>query len=86
VGSEHRKALRRQIRHPALMLRPDGSVVGPCTVLDVSAGGARLKMVSASEAPSDVTLVLSRFNTPIQRRCAVVWRTEEQVGVRFVRD
>jgi hypothetical protein len=86
VGSEHRKAQRRQISHPALILRPDGSAVGTCTLLDVSASGARLKMESVPGVPAEVTLVLSRFYAPIQRKCLVVWRKDHQLGVRFVRE
>lgn len=84
MGAEHRKAVRRRVSQPGLMIHQDGSIIGECTMVDVSAGGARLKFDRAIEAPSDFVLVLSTVNAPMRRQCAVAWRDTKNLGVRFV--
>ena len=39
MGAELRKSTRRQVSQAALMIRHDGSIIGQCKMLDVSAGG-----------------------------------------------
>jgi hypothetical protein len=83
MGAEHRKAARRRVRQPALMVRQDGSVIGPCLLLDISAGGARLKIDGDFTAPPEFTLLLSQFNSAMRRQCTIAWEREKQLGVRF---
>lgn len=83
MGAEHRKFVRRQVCQTALMVRQDGSIIGECTMLDVSAGGARLKLDPAIDAPSEFVLVLSKMNTQMRRRCTTTWRDTKFLGVRF---
>ena len=66
------------------MLREDGSIIGPCTMLDVSATGARLKMPAETDAPSEFILLLYKVNAAMRRRCAVTWHDEKTMGVRFL--
>jgi hypothetical protein len=84
MGAELRKATRRQVAQQALMLREDGSIIGPCTMLDVSATGARLKMPTESAAPTEFILLLSKVNAAMRRRCAVAWQDKKIMGVRFL--
>jgi len=83
MGAEHRKSVRRQISQTALMVREDGSIIGECTMLDISAGGARLKLDASLDAPSEFVLVLSKVNTQMRRRCTTTWRDAKFLGVRF---
>ena len=83
MGAELRKATRRRVRQPALMVRDDGSIIGPCTLLDISAGGAKLKLCGDFAAPAEFTLRLSKFNNSMRRQCTVAWAHEKHVGVRF---
>jgi hypothetical protein len=54
----------------------------PCTIADVSAGDARLSFRSARDAPDCFGLHLSPTSqTP--KRCRVVWRARDAVGVVF---
>ena len=85
MGAELRKAARRRVSQQALMLREDGSIIGTCTMLDVSAGGARLKVAAETVAPSEFTLLLSKVNASMRRRCTVAWQDNKQnIGVRFL--
>ena len=54
----------------------------PCTISDVSAGGARLCFRSARDAPERFGLYLSQTSqTP--KHCRIVWRTRDAIGVEF---
>lgn len=55
-------------------------------MLDVSAGGARLKLAGEIALPEEFTLLLSKFDNSVRRRCAFIWQEKDQVGVRFFPD
>ena len=84
MGAEHRKFARRRVEQLVLMMSDEGSIIGPCTMLDVSAGGARLKLGTDLAVPQNFTLLLSKIDGRLKRHCVVAWRKEKQVGVRFV--
>jgi hypothetical protein len=84
MGAELRKATRRNVALQTLMLRDDGTIIGPCTMLDVSASGARLKLPAEVAAPSEFVLLLSKVNAAMRRRCAVAWHDKQMIGVRFL--
>jgi PilZ domain len=83
MTAERRMSVRRNVHHPGLMVGIDKSIIGPCTVCNVSATGARLKLEMSEGVPDEFELLLSR-NAPLHRRCKVVWRSESNIGVRFV--
>jgi hypothetical protein len=83
MGKELRKTPRRFVSQPALMIREDGSIIGQCMLLDISAGGARLKLAGDVSAPAEFTLLLSKFNSAMRRQCKIAWERENQIGVRF---
>jgi len=84
VGAELRRATRRKVQQPVLMVREDGSIIGECMMLDVSSSGARLRLNENMQAPSEFTLLLSRFNSAMRRRCTIAWRDEQSLGIRFL--
>lgn len=55
-------------------------------MLDVSAGGARLKLKAEIDVPTEFILLLSKFDGSMRRRCAIAWQTEAQIGIRFLSD
>lgn len=85
MGAEQRRTQRRQVSQPALMVHGNGTIIGSCMVRDVSAGGARLKFPAEIVVPDEFTLLLSRFDASMSRRCHTAWRTDTQVGVRFLK-
>jgi hypothetical protein len=80
---EKRMAIRRNFRQRALILRLDNSVVDDCAVTDVSATGAQLRLTAQDDLPDEFHLVLAKGGK-VHRRCAVVWRSKNRIGVRFV--
>jgi len=72
----HRVCLEALIR-PLVMNRPT-----PCTVLDLSEGGAKLKVSVGALIPARFELEI-----PSRReryRCRLVWRTLDALGVEFL--
>jgi len=84
MGAQHRKFTRRKVEQPVLMTSDNGSIIGQCTMLDVSAGGARLKVDGDLTVPEQFTLFLSKIDGRLKRHCVVAWRKEKEIGVRFV--
>jgi hypothetical protein len=82
MAIENRKALRREIRHVGVIVHADGKVRLPCTLRDVSATGALIEVEVPADVPDSFVLLLSA-NGRARRRCAVVRRTKEAVGVVF---
>jgi PilZ domain len=52
-------------------------------VRDISAGGVKLMHKIVDELPGDLILALSK-DRHVRRKCELVWRKHDQVGVRFV--
>ena len=84
MGANHRKLPRHRVDQPVLIMSVEGSVIGQCTMLDVSSGGARLQLETSVAAPELFTLLLSKLDGRLKRHCVVAWRKEKQVGVRFM--
>jgi hypothetical protein len=80
---DKRKERRKQVAQPALMIDDNGSVIGICTMLDVGAGGARLKLLGDVTVPPTFSIFLSKFSQAPQRRCIVAWAKGAEVGIRF---
>jgi hypothetical protein len=83
MGIQNRKHPRRNVQQFGMILNSDGSDPVRCTMIDVSASGARLRLNAASEVPDEFTLVLSKAGR-VRRRCRIVWRREDIMGIRFV--
>jgi len=75
---EKRKHPRRGLGLPACVTWPRPV---PCTISDVSATGARLTTDHMDMLPNTFDLAL---NADIMRKCQVVWRRKNQVGVKFL--
>ena len=84
MSIERRKHPRRAVRQPVTIVQKDGAIIAPCTMLDVSAGGARLKLDAPTSVPNEFILQLSEFGPRLIRRCLIAWRDERQMGVRFL--
>lgn len=53
----------------------------PCAILDISAGGARLRPLDSATVPDRFQL---RDHKSTMRDCAVIWRHGSTLGVKFV--
>jgi hypothetical protein len=77
-----RQHVRRTVFLPAKFDAGDGMALRDCTVVDISDGGARLTVADPITVPNEFILFLSPRGFPL-RRCRVVWRTANQMGVEF---
>jgi hypothetical protein len=77
---ERRKNFRVTWNLPATIYDAERHLERPCILNDLSGGGARLSGVRASTIPDEF-----RLRTPLgdRRTCLVVWRTDDELGVRF---
>lgn len=83
--SDRRQEPRQRVVRAAITVvegsdGPAGAL--PCVVLDISKSGARLHVHSPTETPDRFQLVVESENS--SHRCEVVWRRDNEVGVKFV--
>jgi hypothetical protein len=83
--TEKRKNLRRSVTYPAFLDFGDGSPTRECTLCDASQEGAQLTVAKPDSVPENFILALSSDGAA-RRRCRVVWRTETQIGVAFLKE
>ena len=57
-----------------------GTVQSPWAIVDLSSTGARLRVKSAMSVPETFELCVGGITT---RRCSVVWRFRNEIGIRF---
>src|SRR5262249_7183531 len=81
---DRRASPRKALGRDAFICRDDGKPIGACHLSDVSATGARLAVAPRVLAglPDEFILVLAK-QAKVHRRCRVVWRRADAVGVRF---
>ena len=80
--ANRRRAPRRQVHSPGTVLTLEGLPLAAGTIVDVSAGGAKLELAQALEVPEQIALLLSASRNA-RRVCEVMWRGPSTIGVRF---
>jgi hypothetical protein len=83
MSKEKRSHIRRSIAQRARIESPDGSFAGECTMIDVSAGGARLVLSTPDPLPNRFFLILSHDGA-LRHLCQPVWQTDTKAGVQFI--
>jgi hypothetical protein len=78
-----RQSERTSSNTAAVISTEDDSFRAACIVCNLSEGGAKLMVEDPTPLPSELVLFL-RPDSPIGRRCHVIWRIENKIGVRFV--
>ena len=81
---DRRRSPRQALGRDVLVYTEEGKPIGACHLCDVSASGARLSMAPRVLAtlPEEFILVLAK-RAKVHRRCRIVWRAQDEVGVRF---
>jgi PilZ domain len=81
---DRRGSPRQALGRDGLVYSEDGKPIGACQLCDVSATGARLSLAPRVLAtlPQEFILVLAK-QAKVHRRCRIVWRGQDEVGVRF---
>jgi PilZ domain len=83
MTKENRRNVRRTLQHKIAILNSDGSILASCTMTDVSALGAKITTQEKTEIPDEFVLLLAKGGE-VRRQCKVVWRKENEFGVKFV--
>jgi hypothetical protein len=79
---EHRAAQRRRVLKAGLVAYNDRHSTLSCTVRDISATGARVRVEGSVSAPDTFDLIIQIDG--LEASCQVVWRNGSEVGVRFL--
>ena len=79
---ERRGAARASVMRDGQAFRPDG-LAASVLILDLSEGGARLRVRGQVTLPDD--FVLADPTTFTAHRARVVWRRDAELGVRLLR-
>jgi hypothetical protein len=82
-GPERRKFPRKTVIDTAWIDTGDGTPLHVCVLWDISEGGARLSLASHKTLPNKFILRKTRDDAS-GRRCVVVWRSPEEIGIRFL--
>ena len=80
---DQRRAVRQQVDFPAWIDIGDGSEPLAATVLDVSNGGARIVISSATILPKNFWLILNK-ESKRRRLCSVALRYDTEVCVQYL--
>jgi hypothetical protein len=81
--TDRRRDARKEISRSAML--DFGRMVPkrPCTIKDISEGGARLHVGLLIDLPNRFSLLVSPART-VRRECQLVWASEFEVGIKFV--
>jgi hypothetical protein len=79
---ERRRLPRMTTTIPAFIRIHDDLPLHPCTVLDISVTGGRLRLDNEIMVPDQFVLLFTPTGT-VQRQCRVVWRQDCYLGVAF---
>jgi hypothetical protein len=81
---DRRASPRQALGRDVIVCSEDGKPIGACRLCDVSATGARLEVAPRilAKLPDVFILVLAK-QAKVHRRCRIVWRGQDVIGVRF---
>jgi hypothetical protein len=78
---ERRQSERAAVLTPAIIvLSPEKKIM--CQALDMSAGGARLKLPTQPILPETFEVAVPAYH--LRTRARLVWRLENSIGIKFV--
>jgi hypothetical protein len=82
-GRSRRKNARRTFHYSAKVLGPTG-IQWDGFVIDISESGAQLEFFATQDIPDKFSLSIGGHRG-VKRQCDVVWRSNDRLGVKFVR-
>jgi hypothetical protein len=80
--SNARLSPRRRVLKAGTAASNDRYRTVACTVRDLSAAGARLRVVNSVSIPNTFELIIEIDG--LEADCEVVWRKADEVGVKFI--
>jgi hypothetical protein len=81
MRNEQRKNFRVEWHSPATIYDLERKLNRPCILSNFSNGGAQITGVRPSTIPDEFMLQIARGDS---RRCCVLWRTDDTLGVEFI--
>ena len=78
MENDHRSTTRHRVLKAATISFGGGAI--SCAVRNLSDGDASLEVASPVGIPESIVLEMDGGG----RRCSVIWRKEERIGVRFI--
>ena len=78
---EQRAHPREDVRRPGVLVDGRSGRSVQCLIIDLSAGGARLRL-DAPDIPDDGLTLIDQLHKTLNE-CGVVWRKDSFVGVKF---
>src|SRR5262249_21924430 len=81
---EQRRSFRHATNCPAWIEIGDQAQTRSCTIVNASAHGVRLMMASAHDLPDEFLLVRAFQGQNITCTVRIVWRSDDEVGVRYL--
>jgi hypothetical protein len=82
VPVERRQWVRFSTSLPVFILVSEGKPLIPCTLMDVSPQGCRVRLEARAKVPEYFILLLTSAGT-VRRLCKVIWRQEDLLGCAF---
>lgn len=80
-----RRESREDKGHRAWLDTGEGGPLLACTLVDISASGAKLSLDVIDQIPETFSLRLTRYEQP-RFACRTVWRNSNTIGVVFARE
>jgi PilZ domain len=80
--TDGRSAQRRRVLKAGIAASNDRHLTVACTVRDLSATGARLRVEGSLTVPNTFELIIDVDG--LEANCEVVWRKANEVGVKFL--
>ena len=80
-----RRESREDKGHRAWLDTGEGGPLLACTLVDISASGAKLSLDVIDQIPETFSLRLTRYEQP-RFACRTVWRNSNTIGVIFARE
>ncbi len=78
-----RKYARREVDYECWIAAGDHSNLIQANVRNISEGGAKVVCRAQAELPETIDLYMTQDGR-VGRRCKVVWRSEEAMGLMFI--
>jgi hypothetical protein len=82
VSRERRKSFRVEWNSAATLHDRRGRRTRPCVVANFSNGGAKITGIAPDSVPDEFVLRITPHSPP--RKCHVIWRSADSLGVEFI--
>ncbi len=82
VPAESRESRTKALRAAEILI--EGEKPLPCMVLNLSAGGASIRMPRHMTEPPK--LFRLRFQSGTEQQCRVCWKSQDKIGVKFLQE